>query len=128
MAKKKKTRRAVRPVRSTRRRVGRVVAGQAAEHRPVLVLKTGPFRPHEAALYVRRPTSRVIPAIAPIKKTETPKKLYSGFQRVERVISCDQKRERRRRAFFGYLNAPHAGKGAAKIRKSPRSDRFTVKC
>ncbi len=82
----------------------------------------------EPAIYVRRTIDKKISKPAPIKVTEKPLKLYSGFQREERVISCDQKRERRRRAFFGYLNAPHAGKGAAKKIKSPRSDRFTVKC
>ncbi len=69
---------------------------------------------------------------APVTKTQRPKtaeripKLYEGFQLETRVTSCDLKRERRRRAYFGYIKSPHAGKGS--LRKSPRSDRFTVKC
>ncbi len=88
-----------------------------------------PFMRDEPALLVRTRIDKKVAKPAPVKVTETPKKLYSGFQRVERVESCELKRERRRRAFFGYLNTPRAGKGAAaKKRKSPRSDRFTVKC
>ncbi len=57
-------------------------------------------------------------------KPEKIKTKYEGFQLETRVTKCDQMRERRRRAYFGYLKSPHAGKGT----KSPRSDRFTVKC
>ncbi len=80
------------------------------------------------AIYVRTPRTKKIPPILPIGQKDKQTKLYSGFQTAERVTSCDLKRERRRRAYFGYINAPRAGSGAAKIRKSPRSDRFTVKC
>ncbi len=63
--------------------------------------------------------------IRPVRPEKIQKK-YVGFQLETRVTSCDQKRERRRRAYFGYLKSPHAGKGTK--RTSPRSDRFTVKC
>ncbi len=115
---------------------GRVIRGiyLPKRYKPdlrVLTLKKRvpqPFLRHEPALRVRTPTTPIHPTRAPLAVTETPTKLYRGFQRVERVISCERKRERRRRAFFGYLNAPRATGVAAKIRKSPRSDRFTVKC
>jgi len=66
-------------------------------------------------------------AVTKTIRPKTPEKIakkFEGFQLETRVTSCDLKRERRRRAYFGYLKSPHAGKGT----KSPRSDRFTVKC
>ena len=133
MAKKRK--RQISIAQHKREHWGRVVRGinLPQRYKPDLTLlskrkRIQSFLRDEPALYVRRPKDKKIPARAPLAVTETPLKLYSGFQRVERVINCDQKRERRRRAFFGYLNAPHAGKGTQIKRKSPRSDRFTVKC
>ncbi len=88
--------------------------------------RTKVFLRDEPGLYVRQPSSPKVPGQRPLKK-EKIKIVYKGFQLEQRVTTCDQKRERRRRAFFGYLNAPHAGKGTGK-RVSPRGDRFTVKC
>ncbi len=70
-------------------------------------------------------TSKVTKTQIPNKAERIPK-LYEGFQPEPRVTSCDRKRERRRRAYFGYLKSPHAGQGNKQ--KSPRSDRFTVNC
>ncbi len=88
--------------------------------------RTKVFLEDVPGLYVRQPTTKKVPGIRPQKKERIPIE-YKGFQPEQRVTSCDKKRERRRRAFFGYANGPHAGKGTGK-RLSPHGDRFTVKC
>ena len=100
-------------VLATRHRNYRIAKRRLVRPPTLALIRPKPFLRDEQAIYVRTPSSAKVPTRAPLAVRETPKKLYVGFQRAERVTSCDQKRERRRRAFFGYLNAPHAGKGAA---------------
>lgn len=86
-------------------------------------IPTRTFRKDEPGLAV---TKAPMFTFRPNTPEKIPKK-YIAFQPEQRVTSCEQKRERRRRAYFGYLKSPHAGKGSSK-RVSPRGDRFTVKC
>ncbi len=89
-----------------------------------LIARRRKFKPWEPGILASTLAPR--PGPRPLVRERIPIR-YVGFQLEQRVRTCDQKRERRRRAYFGYLKSPHAGKGPRK-RLSPRGDRFTVKC
>ncbi len=94
----------------------------------LLSRRTQAFLRDEPGLFVRTPKTPHVPQ--PQKHKDRIARNFVGFQKETRVTSCDTKRERRRRAYFGYTNGPHAGKGAGKKTRelSPHGDRFTVKC
>lgn len=126
MRKRKSTRKSLSSFSINRTRISRIRINTSPISRDLLRRRT--FQLNQPAIYVRKPkTIHIPPSLAPGRKDKKAL-VYQGFQTENRVTKCDQMRERRRRAYFGYINAPHAGKGAQVKRMSPRGDRFTVKC